>query len=267
MLDMKMYEEKLENQMIAYKDVKKFAQKDMPNKLYRYRKFDKNYKSNIMEGHVYLSLPNAYNDPFDSAVSFDYEKCLETILGKESLNRMLNAKINIKDLFKKHYEQTYKRFRENAKIACFSEVNDSILMWSHYADNHSGFCIEYDTRKSSLFKELALPVIYKQERYNATKCLLTKNPNIALNPIMYKDISWSYEKEWRLWGTIDYFKNKLDFLDLSNAITGIYLGACIKEKDKDKMNEIKKWAAQHNVIIYNMELDDSSYKLHAVKTY
>ena len=38
----------------------------------------------------------------------------------------------------------------NIRVACFSELDkynefpNQIVMWSHYADNHKGFCIEYD---------------------------------------------------------------------------------------------------------------------------
>jgi hypothetical protein len=43
----------------------------------------------------------------------------------------------------------------NIRVSCFSNLNtkkgicDVIHMWSHYADNHKGFCVEYDT---SIFK-------------------------------------------------------------------------------------------------------------------
>jgi len=29
-------------------------------------------------------------------------------------------------------------------VVCLNEKKDNILMWSHYAKNHTGFCIEYD---------------------------------------------------------------------------------------------------------------------------
>lgn len=32
----------------------------------------------------------------------------------------------------------------NYAVACFSEVNDDFLMWSHYASGHSGVCLEYE---------------------------------------------------------------------------------------------------------------------------
>ena len=34
---------------------------------------------------------------------------------------------------------------EQMGVACFSEERSSLLMWSHYAENHSGYCLEYRT--------------------------------------------------------------------------------------------------------------------------
>ena len=48
-------------------------------------------------------------------------------------------------------------------VACFSETKESILMWSHYADNHKGFCVEYDFKElgiSNPFARFIFPVIY-----------------------------------------------------------------------------------------------------------
>lgn len=254
----------LENPNIPYSEVKKYVGQYMPQKLYRYRTFDQYYRSNIMDGQVYLACPDTYNDPFDSAVKFDYKKCVEKTLGidtTEVYEKILQLNNLIGTGFAKHYKDTFDGFKKYMKMACFSEKKDSILMWSHYAENHSGFCIEYDTRKNSLFSELALPVIYMEERYDATECLLTQSKNTAFNPIIYKDISWSYEKEWRLWGSKDYFENKPNYLEMGDAISAIYIGACIKDKDKNKIEEIKQWACHNHVKIYKMVLDESTYRL------
>ena len=34
---------------------------------------------------------------------------------------------------------------EHMGVACFSEEKSSLLMWSHYAENHAGYCLEYRT--------------------------------------------------------------------------------------------------------------------------
>ena len=52
--------------------------------------------------------------------------------------------------------------KKNSTMACFSESIQSVLMWSHYADSHTGFALEYDFRPTlNDIKNAALfPVIY-----------------------------------------------------------------------------------------------------------
>jgi hypothetical protein len=38
-----------------------------------------------------------------------------------------------------------KVYYENLGVACFTARKARISMWSHYADNHKGFCLEFDT--------------------------------------------------------------------------------------------------------------------------
>lgn len=57
-------------------------------------------------------------------------------------------------------------------IACFSETIQSVTMWSHYADNHEGFALEYDLRSiptdGNAMGCLILPVVYDDNRFEAT---------------------------------------------------------------------------------------------------
>lgn len=49
-------------------------------------------------------------------------------------------------------------------VYCLSEVNDNILMWSHYAEEHKGFCIEFERLACSLSENcMELKVNYIQE--------------------------------------------------------------------------------------------------------
>ena len=36
-----------------------------------------------------------------------------------------------------------KMLQQSIRIACFSEVHDSPIMWGHYADSGKGFCVKY----------------------------------------------------------------------------------------------------------------------------
>lgn len=89
-------------------------------------------------------------------------------------------------------------------VLCLSSKFNSPLMWSHYADQHRGVCIEYDVSiaplsrlhkvsygtprvvSASLLHDLIIKRI--EDKYSEIEkaCLLTKSRE------------WSYEREWRL---------------------------------------------------------------------
>jgi len=271
MIDWKVEYEKLVNDMdIGYVEVKDYVKPFIPEKLYRYRSFDNYYKKNIFEGQVYLAHPDTYNDPYDSAVKLDYYECMKCavkvqigrdISSRTSYEKLVRDNVVVRNEIAKHYDSTVLGFKRYVKIACFAENNDNMLMWSHYAKYHSGYCIEYDTRKNDFFDMLLLPVIYSKERYDATPCFVTKSPNIAINPVLYKSDEWSYEREWRIFGTTDIFKNEIDCLELPEAISAIYIGAATDNKDKEKIDDIKNWGDKNNVKINKMRLNHNKYKL------
>ena len=258
------YEEMLEDINITLPEVIEYVKGHMPPKLFRYRKFDEHWKKNILERTIYLSKPKTFNDPYDTAVRISYDTLKSYFVHKNN---------NINNLKKKQIEQKIRKiirdqddilsenFKENLRVACFSNVNDSILMWSHYADFHKGFCIEYDTRKGSIFSN-ALPVIYKKERYDAAKCLVEHTNKTSITPILYKAKVWDYENEWRIIATDKHLSETNYILDMKNYITGIYLGAKAKEYDKDNnINAIQEWGESNNIPIYEMKLQNDEYKL------
>lgn len=80
-------------------------------------------------------------------------------------------------------------------ISCFSEARDSILMWAHYAAEHSGVCIGFDTTKHffqtawQVQYQDALPIIYRPS--DSPDTMLSKS-------LLTKSIHWKYEREWRI---------------------------------------------------------------------
>lgn len=98
-----------------------------------------------------------------NAQGWDFPKEVRHILPKEMTDALKEALFSIEDIkdFKERIEETRKRvisqieiyfpiLSETSKrfsaIACFSESIESVLMWSHYADSHKGFALEYDFR-------------------------------------------------------------------------------------------------------------------------
>lgn len=158
-----------------------------------------------------------------------------------------------------------------SRVSCFSERNDSILMWSHYADEHKGFVLGYDFR-TDFNKEVLdslYPVIYSKKRYDATDAIrylvgeLVKMRNninqdqlFILAAALYKSKDWSYEKEWRI---ISY-GNKEDFVRINLHPSCICYGSRIDSKDFDELHEI---AMDKGIKEYNSYVDRTSscYKM------
>jgi len=156
------------------------------------------------------------------------------------------------------------------RIACFSESVDSILMWSHYADSHKGFVLEYDFRptlKNPIKHVLISPVVYDGERMDVSSYIAweflhllkidSKNPDIAshLKVALHKSLAWAYEKEWRL---VDYTFHNISDRTVS-AIPykpkAIYYGARMDEGKKGLLHGI---AQEKGIREYEMYIDYSS---------
>ena len=134
--------------------------------------------------------------------------------------------------------------RHGMGICSLSELKNSDRMWCDYADNSSGYCIEYDLREYVNI-DLLFPVVYQDNRENNIvtsilgsfigemiygmsygQTIVDKSQYIRL--FLTKSIKWSYQEEWRLLGDAN---QKLS----APPIHTIYLGKNMLEQDKQKM--------------------------------
>lgn len=157
-----------------------------------------------------------------------------------------------------------------ASVICFSENIDSILMWSHYSYNHTGFALGYDLRPLLLpnDKNLGLyPVVYSDKRYNAEEFLLYLLGSLMQLPVketdkmssikllLYKSLEWQYEQEWRLIksDTSNLFEGHSEPITLKP--NSIYYGCRISQENYQKLHEI---AQRKNLEEHFMKLDNAS---------
>lgn len=150
-------------------------------------------------------------------------------------------------------------------IGCLCTNPKNRLMWSHYADSHKGFCVEYDfsgTDEDTLSK-LPLPIIYTEERplvpWKAALDNTKENIDAASAQLMLglltKDRDWEYENEWRiLIGAAEASELKMP------PVTCIYLGVAIEEQNR---KEVLKIAKQLGIPVKQMKVDRGAYALHA----
>ena len=133
-------------------------------------------------------------------------------------------------------------------VSCFSEHKDNALMWSRYAGEDKGFCLEFDAsvlipplhKKTS--ESLDGAIRFRRVEYPpcTPKCdPLTwkegeRNERFA-DFLSQKSPYWSYEKEWRGFrkyaGAEPYGKT---------ALKNVYLGAAADERTKALVYAIVK---------------------------
>lgn len=153
-------------------------------------------------------------------------------------------------------------------VGCLCTDNKNRLMWSHYADCHKGFCIEYDF--SSYYKKpndiLLLPVVYSNERTLLPLEAKITNPKSSdelsqklklgiIKVLVTKDAVWSYEDEWRIILPLEKDKHNVKM----PPISCIYIGALCSEDNKSKLINI---ANSQNIPVKQMTIDSGKYELH-----
>lgn len=80
------------------------------------------------------------------------------------------------------------------RVYCLGPDPVDLLMWSHYADNHKGMCLEFSTRS-------AVMCCATQVEYCSvfpTVKLYSKSADDNLVPLLTKADVWSCEREYRL---------------------------------------------------------------------
>lgn len=131
------------------------------------------------------------------------------------------------------HDLTTRAFQESSEqmgVFCLAEAIDSVLMWSHYADDHKGIALRFNfplSDKGGLFPLFS--VRYQEERPTINAYFGgTDQSNDIMDALCTKAPAWSYEKEWRVLepggaASIVEFDPKI--------ITGVVMGARVLDTD------------------------------------
>jgi hypothetical protein len=168
---------------------------------------------------------------------------------------------------------------------CFTANGvQSMPMWAHYANNHKGFCVSYNTKDDLELSSSIFPIQYADERLDVTS-LIRKHAEAICNKIdenarrgekrtfyddltiiymallLYnvKHVSWSYEKEFRY-----FVPSNVKGIPYVKAIPkAIYIGMKCDESHKKALGDI---ADYWDIPLYQMGMDECSEKFELVAT-
>jgi hypothetical protein len=157
--------------------------------IYQYRRQISNDKDfgflkNLLEkGEMKFTKPSDFNDPFD---------CCPTQFSELPENTFRHA---VGDVINKSIQSV--RSTLNG-VACFSLHPNSMLMWSHYGDQHRSVCVGFDTQ---ILLDNPPKNSNREPLYNEiTKVEYTKIRPSQKDPdaLGKKSEEWRYEDEYRI---------------------------------------------------------------------
>lgn len=273
--------------------------------LFRYRSLEKiDRELDALKNHkMWFSVKNALNDVFEIRVKeFDikdftllnrcdymlkqYNDKLEQYfqlkeIEKEEIERlkaeMIEPYSQIMEIEKAKTEQRIQQFGyqkmidkfwKSSAIACLSEKSDNISMWSHYANNNRGMCIEYCTQELAQKTHFIMaPVNYSTE-LPSTKINDLQSELFLMSAIFTKYSDWEKEQEWRCIiardadeaydGRAPFGKHNGVALETSPA-KAIYLGCNIDKNYLERIISLCKDTLK--VPVYKMERSQFEYSL------
>lgn len=254
---------------------------DYPSIVYKYRNWDEdNHKRMLLNNELYLASPKGFNDPFDRGIPPDFS-LLQT--NQDKIDYVHSLTIRLQDSLKAQgytYNEAMKvglerlkdfdNFQKNAirtttdyqnaywGILSLTAVWDNTLMWSHYGNNHKGFCIGFDEEKlrTSGFFGKGGNVMY-------TDTYPSIHPNDTTFSILASHVKakdWEYEKEYRL-TKLFYPKGSVD--DRVVTIEDSFFKEVILGCDFPKalVNDIRRECMKKNIPLYQATQVPMAFKL------
>ncbi len=224
----------------------------MKQKIYKY------LSSNVIdlvfqrEGYagIKFSFPSDYNDPY------------ELFLGVDT---------NVDSALMASYQDIVQEIPQ-WPTTCFSVAPVITPMWAHYAQNHSGFVLEFDIKSLKNFFDEAIinEIEYKDSPDKAIseslrRAAMTKKPRHAtwLTQTVFseayfsKQSTWSYERECRFVDTHGYTEEILGNMILFapiECISSIIIG---KNSSTESIDKLKTISETFKVELYTCQIGRS----------
>lgn len=232
--------------------------------LYRYRGIRYGLME-VRDEYLHYSSPLDFNDPFDSMYSMqDAERFLDDPeLGsiRPDLYRLMV------EYAKNSFSDNLRAALSRVRICCFSAVNDSLSMWSHYSDNHRGICIEYGVWELERNGIRPHKVAYSQKMMVRPFRDTSEEHKLA-KAILNKSREYAIEREYRDIKVVDDAWS--DNREAVSCIKSVSLGCRYHHNDGESASgllELVEVCRNRDIPVYVMEQDSDEFRLNRVQLF
>lgn len=228
-----------------------------PDSIFKYVPFSIRTLEIFIKGGLWFGHPKNLNDPYEGEFlvnatnNLPDEAFLEGFYQHSSFNLSGSALKEKIDRVKKdihiYYQDVYKYIKSKVKeeygVSCFTKTPSEILMWTHYADSHTGMCLVFDKKQlNNSLKEYCPDVgvqdiEYEQSLASADLQMDEKNLYCKSNQeiILRKLDCWQYEKEVRFYCHFPNSGTKRWIFFDRKSLKGIIFGENMSENNRDTL--------------------------------
>lgn len=214
------------------------------NRLFKYEAFSTRSLLNLKKQIIYFGSPLNFNDPYDCAVTpsiaepsdqdvesirthYTSQPDMPAAARKQFQESSIQA---LRDIFlrsaRKTLRDSVEDFLSRRGVACFSERNDDLLMWSHYGGQYRGFCLEFDTTAEPFRRIFPVRYVKALPTVSVRSLLLDDTFNPVQELFCTKSEAWSYEREWRA----IHDSAGTEYCYPPSALTAVYFGPDIDQQ-------------------------------------
>lgn len=222
--------------------------RDYNQHYYSFRSFSEYSLKDIKDETISLAHPRTFNDPLDTLMYWWLDSKIKNIPSGNEVDD--------------EFYIMMKKVAEHIKLRCLISAKErdakdlSVLMWSHYAKNHTGFCVEYElpmTYFDSLDSANDGLKMLKDIQY-VDKIVVKDEPTI-MQALFQKTKEWEYEKEIRL--AVYNPSDDTDFptFECPGCVKAIYLGVKCSDTDRHLM---EKAIGDMCIPLYQMIIDNEN---------
>src|ERR1017187_9147208 len=187
-------------------------------RLYHYEPFNPDYLTDLLANNrIHCSDLAALNDPWDcrpwfDASALDDSKAIEELIQwffsftpiapvSDAQIRATQSAIRTnpehrRGSLERFSEDFLKMIRNRWRIYCLTPIPHSTLMWSHYADNHRGVCLEFSVDDPIFGFAQEVTYLSSYPQWAPHSLMSTDQPPVLLT----KSDDWEYEREYRITG-------------------------------------------------------------------
>jgi hypothetical protein len=223
--------------------------------LFKYRACGVNTDKVFTTGCLHYSNRTTFNDPYDCLLLIDKSK----IFYRHGVGLFSNRETRevLLELSTDDIESKYQSVADRIEIFCLSTDGKQMQMWSHYANNHTGICLEFDDDLLCNSLGDMFRVQYPKEQY----VLKLKTPEVTENNIIEafctKQKGWEYEQEIRMFRSPNPSKPDKNYPFNKQALKAIYFGSFCTQRNISKYKRLCRLNGFEHVKFYKMKLTNN----------